>query len=411
MEDIIVIGAGASGLIAAIVCGRNGKKVTILEHNDKIGRKLLATGNGKCNFTNDCQDKEAYRSQNLSLAFDLIKQYDKSAYLAFLESIGMYPKNKNGYYYPYSEQAVSMVNALRLELERLKIKVKLREHVEKVLSFQKEDGSTFYQVVTKTYTYETQKVILSCGGKAAGSLGSDGSGYRIAKELGHSITPLVPALTGLKTEEIYGKKLAGIRCQADILLETDGIMEGEASGEIQFTSYGISGIPVFQVSRFAGMALLDKKEVFAILRLFPDLSQQDLLVHMLHYKECFPKATVVQALEPLMDRKMAEALCMKVNLKKEVCSGDLKKNHMENLSSLIKNWRMKIIESNSFEQAQVTAGGVSMLEVEKDSLESKKKKGIYFTGELLDVDGTCGGYNLQWAFSSAYAVGMNAGRK
>lgn len=404
MREVIIVGGGASGLIAAVICARNGKKVTILEHNDKIGRKLLATGNGKCNFTNEFQHREDYRGENPFFAWNLIKEYGSKEFLLFMESIGIYSKNRNGYYYPYSEQAACVVKALLYELECLKVTIKCREHVTEIKPLP--DGG--FQVRTETYQYESQKVILTCGGKAGEITGSDGSGYTLAEGLGHHITPLYPALVGLRTEDGSAKGLSGIRIKAEITLLIKDKRIAREAGEIQFTSYGISGIPVFQVSRYVGRADLGNEKAVALLKLLPDIETETLIGILQKQKEIHTQKKVVQILESFMDGRIADLLLPCSGLKKNVCIKELERTDLETLCDQIKQWKLPIAGSNSFERAQVCAGGVCTDEVDGITMESKFHKGLYFAGELLDVDGTCGGYNLQWAYTSGYIAGTNA---
>lgn len=403
VRDIIIVGGGASGLIAAVILARQNKEVTLLEHNEKIGRKILATGNGKCNFTNQVQEKSCYRGENPEFAWNLIKDYGVEAFLSFLDSIGIIPKEKNGYYYPYSEKASAIVDALQLELSHQKVKIKCREHVTKILPM--EGG---YRVVTDTYEYQARKVILACGGLAAPQLGSDGSGYSFAKDMGHRITPLFPALVGLKVADKGAQKLAGIRTKATITLLANGSIVASETGEIQFTAYGISGIPVFQISRYAAHALHTKKEVIAMLSLLPELSNETLVSYLEHQKEINAYKTVLQTLENLIDIKLAEVLLERAQIVKTTLMEQLDKRKIQNLILQIKEFKQTIKGENGYEQAQVTGGGVDTSQLSAKSLESNQLKGIYFIGELLDIDGTCGGYNLQWAFTSAYVAAMHA---
>ena len=403
MRDIIIVGGGASGLIAAAILARHGKEVTLLEHNDKLGRKILATGNGKCNFTNQFQKESCYRGEHPDFSWNLIQKYGPESFLTFLDTIGIVPKSKNGYYYPYSEQASTIVEALQLELIFRKVKVKCQEHVTDISPI---DGG--YSVATKGYAYEAKKVILACGGKATPVLGADGSGYELAIKLGHTITPLFPALVGLKVDNKNKQKLAGIRTKADITLLISNRQVALESGEIQFTAYGISGIPVFQISRYAVKALISGDKVEAILSLLPDFTKDELLVYFENQGVINAYKTILQTLQNLMDVRLAETILEYVGLQAKKRMAEIKIEELENLVSSIKEFRQRVTGTNGYEQAQVTGGGVNTQEINPETLESNYHKGIYITGELMDVDGTCGGYNLQWAFTSGYVAAMSA---
>ena len=320
-----------------------------------------------------------------------------------MESIGIVPKIKNGYYYPYSEQASAIVEALQLELSYRKVKVKCKEHVTNIIPI--EGG---YSVSTNTYEYQAKKVILACGGMASPLLGADGSGYQLAKMLGHRITPLFPALVGLKVQDKNKQRLAGIRAKAKISLLISGNTALQESGEIQFTSYGISGIPVFQISRYATNALHLKKEVMVHLSLLPDMPEDKLFSYFEKQSKINNYKTVLQTLQNLMDVKLAEVILERVGINKKNSMAQIEKGELEALINQIKEFKQPINGANGFEQAQVTAGGVDTQDISSETLESNILKGLYFTGELLDVDGTCGGYNLQWAFTSAYVAAIHA---
>ncbi|MFA9465783.1 MAG: NAD(P)/FAD-dependent oxidoreductase [Velocimicrobium sp.] len=405
MRDVIIVGGGASGLVAALILARQKKQVTLLEHNEKIGRKILATGNGKCNFTNQYQTKSCYRGENPNFAWNLIQQCGMEDYVSFMYSIGIAAKQKNGYYYPYSEQASSIVEALLLELSYRKVKIKCKEHVTDIMPA---DGG--YIVSTKTYNYQAKKVILACGGQAAPILGSDGSGYELARKLGHSITPLFPALVALKVADKNMQKLAGIRIKAEIhLIISDKDVACEF-GEIQFTASGISGIPVFQISRYATHAIIKGEKAVAILTFLPDFTNDTLMEYFKNQAAINGYKSILQTLQNLMDRKLAEVILDELGVGKTKAISECKILELEHLATKIKGFQLPIRGMNGYEQAQVTAGGINTNEICETTLESVYHKGVYFTGELVDVDGTCGGYNLQWAFTSASVAATHAAK-
>lgn len=386
-RDIIVVGGGASGMMAAIWAARQGCQVTVLEKEEKPGRKLLATGNGKCNFTNEYQSMDCYYSQDKDRAASILKQFDKEKTVNFFRELGIFPTVKNGYYYPHSGQAESVVRLFLQELSRLKVKVKCGEQV-KAISGSIESG--FY-IKTPTYTYEGKRVILAAGGMASAVLGSDGSGYRLAGELGHRVTKLYPGLTGLLSKEPFFSKISGVRAQAELtLLIEDEIVKRE-TGEIQLASYGLSGIPVFQLCRTACEALEQGKQVKILVDFLPELTEKEFLEYIEKLEKRNPGIGKKELYAGVFDKKLAQVLA-----DKGICGG--------------KALCVPIHGSRGFEQAQVTAGGVSLTELREATLESKRVPGVYLTGELLDVDGICGGYNLQWAWSTGYLAGLWAGK-
>lgn len=386
--DIIVIGGGASGMMAAILAARQNCQVMILEKEEKPGRKLLATGNGKCNFTNEYQDISCYHTKDEAIVSFILEKFGKRETLNFFRELGIYPAEKNGYYYPHSGQAESVVRRFQRELEKLKVKVKCREQV-KDIQVSKEGH---FLVETGTYTYEAKKVILSAGGKAAPVLGSDGSGYTLAKKLGHTVTPLYPGLTGLISKESYFAKLSGVRAQAEISMLTDGALTQKEKGELQLAAYGLSGIPVFQLSHRACEALAENRRIEAFIDFLPELSEAEFTDYIKELETRSPGVGKKEVFSGIFDKKLAAVLSEKGEL-----GG--------------KALRVPITGSRDFTQAQVTAGGVPLSEIEKETMESKLVPGLYLTGELLDVDGICGGYNLQWAWSTGFLAGTGAGRK
>ena len=412
--DVIIIGGGAAGMTAAIACARQGiqdgqpKNVTILEHNEKLGRKLSATGNGKCNYTNRFQSMDCYRGQEKEIIEQILSQFGAEDTISFFKGLGIYPKDKNGYLYPFSEQAASIIEAMRLELEHLRVKIKCKEHIVKV---EKQDGE--FLVSTETYTYRAPKLILATGGLAAGKLGSDGSGYEFAKALGLEVTKLYPALTGLKTREDMNP-LAGVRVKAEITLcvedECDGEICYKEKGELQLVSYGISGIPVFQLSRFAAVALEEGKKTTVKVDFLPEYSLEELqaLCWVLCTRNGYKTAGTL--FNGLLDSKLTAVLLKKAKIDKNKKAEDLTEEELQVFCRCIKEFTCAIIDTNGFENAQVTAGGVSLTAICTNTMEAKNVEGLYLTGELLDVDGICGGYNLQWAWATGYLAGCAAAK-
>lgn len=402
--DVIVIGGGASGMMAAIVCARQNKSVTILEHNDKLGRKLLATGNGKCNYTNKNQSFDFYHTENKQILECVFSQFNEENTLTFFKELGIYPREKNGYYYPYSEQASSIVEVLRLELENKKVKIKLKQHIVHI-----EKLSEGFKISTDSYSYYADKVILATGGMAATALGSDGSGYSLAKELDHSITKIYSGLTGLKVKETFFSKLAGIRVKAIVSLIIDSKITFEEQGEVQLTSYGISGIPIFQLSRYAAMAIGSQKQTFVNIDFMPNYNRKELIYILQGLADKNGYKTIKELLIGFFDMRLCHLFIEISKIDKQIKSKDVTEKQWSDLADTIKAFSCEIKAVNSLEQAQVTVGGVPCEEINQKTLESKLTKGLYFAGELIDVDAACGGYNLQWAWSTGFVAGHYAG--
>ena len=399
-----IIGGGASGLMAAISAARAGAQVTLIEHMDRVGKKILSTGNGRCNLTNYRMEPECYRCSQKDFPMKVIQGFGVEETLEFFKYLGIVPKDRNGYVYPNSDQAASVLDVLRWETERLGIRVLLSCQVS-VIKPQRDGG---FLIRSSQGTLHTDTLILAAGSKAAPSTGSDGSGYELAKALGHKVIKPLPALVQLRCQGTLYKQLAGIRTEARIRLLADGICMAEDKGELQLTDYGLSGIPVFQVSRFAAKALYNKQEVTAVLNFMPQMSEEEFTVFLAERARLRPQKTAEEFLTGLFHKKMIALWVKCSRISKEKPVGTYSEEELRTLVRLIQQFEVNVEGTNSFEQAQVCCGGVSTEEVKEDTLESSYVPGVYFAGEILDVDGICGGYNLQWAWSSGWIAGREA---
>ena len=398
-----VIGGGAAGMIAAICAAKEGACVTILEHTDRIGKKILMTGNGKCNFTNLHMDDTCYYGSHPAYAHKIIEQFPVEETLRFFEELGLFYKEKNGYCYPISNQASSVLDVLRFSLKRYGVIVETELEVSEI-EISKKGG---YLINTPKKSFRFDKVIVACGGKAAPKTGSDGSGYRIAKKLGHRVVKPLPALVQLKCKEDYFKSISGIRMDAALSLFVDGREYRREFGELQITDYGISGIPVFQLSRIVSNALDQQKEVIVQVDCVPDLSQKELkklLTDKLHNSAGL---NAEEAMQGFLNKKLNTLFLKLSGIGTNVLTERIKPVQLEKFVGFVKGWRIRISGTNDFSQCQVCAGGVDTNEL-TEHCESKLHPGIYFVGELVDIDGICGGYNLQWAWSSGIVAAKAA---
>jgi len=399
--DVIIIGAGASGLMAAIAAGRNGSSVLVIEHKDKAGKKILATGNGKCNYTNLLQEDQCYRSDDSLFPQKVLKLFNTDKTIEFFKELGIYPKERNGYLYPNSEQSTSVVQVLLMECRRLGVTFNYNE---KIIRFTKPN----FTLITDHGTYYGKKLILATGGCASSKLGSDGSGYDYAKFFGHSIIKPLPALVQLKSSDKFRKTISGVRIVGNIKAFGNDKAIAEEIGEVVFTDYGISGIPIMQISRFVAKALDKKNNVKLKIDFLSDKTKNEVL-DILKYRITYGKGkSVEEMMVGLFNNKLSYVMILKSNIDPAMICDKLEHKDLEKLVDNIKQFTMAIIDTNSFDNAQVTAGGVSTTEINENTLESKITKGLYLSGELVDVDGTCGGYNLQWAWSSGYVAGTSA---
>lgn len=400
---IAVIGGGASGMMAAITAASRGAHVVLVEHKDRVGKKILSTGNGRCNFTNTMQEPLCYRSEDPLFPWGIIETFSAQDAISFFLQLGIYSKNRNGYVYPGSDQASAVLDVLRMEMERLGVEVRTQTECKEILP-----GKKGFRIRTDTGTISAERVILCTGSKAAPSTGSDGSGYDLAKQLGHRIIPVLPSLVQLKCAGNFFKSIAGVRVNGRVSILAEGECLARDTGEIQLTAYGISGIPVFQVSRYAAKALYEKKEADAVLDFMPDFTKEQMKAFLKARAAARPEKTAEQFFIGIFHKKLADLWVRMSGISRTKPVSSFSEKDFDTLNSLIKEFRLKITGTNSFDQAQVCCGGVDTAEVDAETLESLHVPGLYFAGELLDVDGMCGGYNLQWAWASGFVAGKSA---
>lgn len=397
--DVIVIGAGASGMMGAITAARAGKKVLIIEKLDKAGKKLFATGNGKCNFTNNRMQADCFGGDK-DFVERVLSEFGVQECLEFFHSIGIYPKEKNGYYYPNCEQAASVVSALVQELAHLQVKFSYETTVADI--FSKYDRVT---VVTNKGEFETQKLIVATGLLAAPKLGSDGSLFDIIKGLGHRFAPILPALCGYYCKGIDFKKVSGVRAHGTVIAFIDDKKIAEDTGEIQFTDYGLSGIPVFQISRYLSKGLYEKKQVRIVINLLPDFDKEQLLQELQFRKKIRGEEATDTFLNGLVHQKLSDMLLNKLQLDTRQLIVSLTDKDLERLAEGLLSLSVKVTNYRDFEFAQVCTGGIPVSDIDVTTLESKFAKHVHFAGEIIDVDGICGGYNLHFAWATGYIVG------
>ncbi len=408
-KKIAIIGCGASGMMAAICAARKGAEVTIYEHG-KPGKKILSTGNGKCNLTNDEMNENCFFSYEKSKLKACLDYFGKEDTKAFFESLGLLLKEKNGYYYPLSEQASMVQQILLDELNRLKIKIILDESVVEVRVKNKPSKGRMVEVITdKKNSYDS--CIIACGSKAAPKTGSDGSGYELAKKLGHKLRPVLPSLVQLRCSDSYCKALAGIRTEAAVRV-MDGTKELCCEyGELQLTDYGISGIPVFQLSGLVNRFLYENKKakLVAFIDFLPAINKETWNSYSKQRINTFKDAAIEMLFRGILNQKLMNLFIKIAGVQPQDKVSDTDIHKLEQIFHMCKEFKFHIEGSNGFENAQVCTGGVDLAEL-KDDLESVYAPNVYFAGEILDVDGRCGGYNLQWAWTSGAIAGEAAAK-
>ena len=374
---IIIIGSGASGLAAGISLLRCGYDVTILERNNISGKKLLLTGAGRCNFFNSDQNIVHYHSNDKDILAKIITSDNIHLVEDFITSLGIVPKVKDGYYYPFANQAYNMKELLERTYLDLGGKIKYNFLVEKI-----EKKNSLFLI---NDNISCDKLILATGSKAYKMTGSDGIGYQLAKKFNHHIVKVLPSLTSLITREKINLK--GVRVDAKVTLYEDGVKVREELGQVQFTDYGLSGICIFNLSYYAVKGLnKNKKEVITI----------DLMPFM--DKVSFKNKKVYDLLLGFLPNKMIDYILKTLDISKDIYYEDLSSDKKQELTKILKEMEFNITSYKEFDFSQVCSGGVSLREINPLTMESIFVKNLYIIGELLDVNGDCGGYNLTFAF-------------
>jgi len=396
-----IIGAGASGMAAALAAAENPDvQVVLMERQARVGRKLSATGNGRCNLTNLHADHSCYHGEEPHFAATAMLQYDVEDTLKWFSSLGLYTvTEESGRVYPYSDQANSVVDVLRFALEKPNIQLLTGFEVKKVKKT--EEG---FRVESTDEVIFCDKLIIACGGLAGTKLGGSMAGYKLLRSLGHKCTKLRPALVQLKSDWKGCVSLKGVRANCHAAIFHDGILHSESTGELQFTEFGLSGPVMFEGSRDAcqgGGSWVCK------LDFLPDKEEAWLLQELLRRRETTWKAE--DLLTGILHNRLGRVLSQAVGISGYVPIAQLDEEDIAAVVRAVKAFEVVLTEPMGMEAAQVTAGGMFTSEFDPRTMESRLVPGLYACGEVLDIDGDCGGYNLQWAWSSGRLAGGNAG--
>lgn len=405
-KKVVVVGGGASGIMAAITARREGASVTILEKNPRIGKKILVTGNGRCNFTNINADLKCYYGNNPKFAESALSQFPVSRTIKFFEELGIAHKVENsGKVFPMSDQASSFLDVFLYELDELGIEVVCDANVRKIVP----GKDNFRLQLDNGETYTAHRVILAAGGKAMPSSGSDGNGFELAKSLGHRITDVFPALVQIMLEGDFYKRIDGVKFvgTAEIIHNNKSIIKD--CGDILFTNYGVSGPPILQISRKAGEFLLKGQEAFVKISIIDTMTKDEVLELIDKRFRTAPEKSVEFSLVGLINKRLIPVILTEAGIRDlKLPVRDLSLKEKESIAEILTDWRIKIRGTKGWTSAQVTAGGVDTRDINPSTMESKIVKGLYFSGEIMDIDGQCGGFNLQWAWSSGFVAGKNA---
>lgn len=423
-----IVGGGAAGMMAAIAAARSGARVTLLEGNDRLGKKILSTGNGKCNLGNEKLDLEEYHTGSPALLESCLRRFSTEDTVSFFRDIGLMIKSRKGYLYPACEQASAVLDVLRYEVAASGVEVVTGCKVEGI----RRAGKVEVRGGGKDFSFD--RVVLACGGRAAPKTGSDGSGYDLARQLGHRLVPTVPALVQLRCAEDCLKSVAGVRAEAELTVLWQGRQAARERGELQLTEHGISGIPVFQLSRKVNYILAGRRPAGASgpegrreasgrrsrreegyppaegvevrIDFLPDCSEEGFAAFRAR-RDLLRQRTVEEFFTGMLHKKLMLLFIRLAGLKPTDEIGRADRRKVDRVYELCRNWSVHVVGDNGYDSAQACAGGIPLEEVTEE-LESRRQPGIYFAGEMLDVDGRCGGYNLQWAWCSGYLAGCAA---
>ena len=396
-----IIGGGASGMAAALAAAENTQnQVILLERQARVGRKLQATGNGRCNLTNLHASEGGYHGDEASFADFAIGKFGPEATLAWFRSLGLFTvAEESGRVYPYSDQANSVVDVLRFALEKTNITVKLGFEVEKV-----KKTAEGFRLESREETLDCDKLIVACGGLAGTKLGGTMSGYKLLRSLGHKCTRLRPTLVQLKSSWGGVAGLKGVRANCHAAIFHNGNLHSQSTGELQFTEYGLSGPVMFEISRDACQGGGDW---LCRLDFLPEIDMDVLKTELLRRRAT--NLPVSELLTGILHNRLGRVLTQAVGISGYVPVAQLEAYEIDEICRAVKGFDVALTEPMGMDSAQVTAGGILTKDFEETTMESRIVPGLYACGEVLDIDGDCGGYNLQWAWSSGRLAGSHAG--
>ena len=409
MSNVIVVGGGAAGMMAAVFAARNGQNVQLLEKNEKLGKKLFITGKGRCNITNaaDIEDLFTAVTSNPKFLYSGFYSFTNQQVIDFFEELGVKTKIERGErVFPVSDHSSDVIAAFSRELKSLGVSVSLHTEVKELLC---EQDKVCGVLLTNGKKMKADAVIVATGGISYPSTGSTGDGYRFAKETGHRVTELLPSLVPMEVRQWYAKELQGLSLRNIEICITDGKKKlYEEFGEMLFTHYGVTGPVILSASSVVGKTLR-KKELTLHIDLKPALSEEQLDKRVLREFDANHNKQYKNSIDSLFPTKLKPVMIELSEIEPEKKVNEITKEERQRLVHLIKDFTMTLTGLRSYNEAIITKGGVSVKEIDPGTMESKKMKGLYFAGEVLDLDAMTGGYNLQIAWSTGYLAGINAG--
>ncbi|OCL84304.1 protoporphyrinogen oxidase [Arcobacter porcinus] len=403
---IAIIGGGAAGIMAAITAKRLNKdlQIDIFDANKSIGKKILASGNGRCNISNTKITSKNYLGENPDFVNFALKEFDFKSFEKFCKTIGLMLDIKDGgKVYPLSNEAKSVVNLLALALEKLEVNIFYEHFIQKVEKKDDEFIITANEKEFKNYS----KVVVSSGLGAAPQLNSSEIGLEIASSFGHSYNPTYPSLVGLQTKDTYNGKLQGVKKECKVSLYVNGTLEDEIFGDVLFTAYGVSGFAILDISQRAVLALSQYSDVELRVNLFPNINVNDLADQIAALFKSLQNSRVVDVLIGVVSNKIAPVLLNICKIDLDTKVEEINTKQIKAISHQLNSWRLKVIDTQGFGHSEASGGGVRTLEIDNKTYESKLINNLYFAGEVLDIVGNRGGYNLHFAWSSGYLVGKN----
>lgn len=408
MKHIAVIGGGAAGLVAAIMAARHGAAVAVYERMQRVGKKLLATGNGRCNIANRQLDSSRYHSQCPGFIDEVFAQFGLDQTLAFFEDLGIsVVEEDGGKLFPMSQQASSVLDVLRYEAERLGVREICETSIHAI-----ETTRRGLRLVSEKDSFTADAAIISTGGKSSPNLGSNGGGHKLAQALGHKIIEPFPALVQVKLDAPYLNQLAGVALEGKAEVRVNGKAIDSETGELLFTKYGISGTAILQVSRTISEHTLKGHFTQLCLDLFSSESIDDLINIIRSRFAHSPHKTIAFSFVGFIHKRVIPVILQLAEIPEthRPC-GQLSSDEIRRLAATLKEWTIPCTGTQSWMFSQVTAGGVSLNEIDPRTMASRRNPNIYFAGEVLDVDGDSGGYNLQWAWSTGVIAGTHAAQE
>lgn len=409
MSNVIVVGGGAAGMMAAVFTARNGQNVQLLEKNEKLGKKLFITGKGRCNITNaaDIEDLFTAVTSNPKFLYSGFYSFTNQQVIDFFEELGVKTKIERGErVFPVSDHSSDVIAAFSRELKSLGVAVSLHTEVGELLC---EQDKVCGVLLTNGKKMKADAVIVATGGISYPSTGSTGDGYRFARETGHRVTELLPSLVPMEVRQWYAKELQGLSLRNIEIRITDGKKKlYEEFGEMLFTHYGVTGPVILSASSVVGKTLR-KKELTLHIDLKPALSEEQLDKRILREFDANHNKQYKNSIDSLFPAKLKPVMIELSEIEPEKKVNEITKEERQRLVHLIKDFTMTLTGLRGYNEAIITKGGVSVKEIDPGTMESKKMKGLYFAGEVLDLDAVTGGYNLQIAWSTGYLAGINAG--